>query len=297
MTGATGRHGNTGLVVARELRARGVPVRALVRHIDERCATIEETGASLVVGDLNERRSLVAALEGIESAYFSFPVSPGIVAAAANFASAGRETGLQRVVVNSMAPAMPESPSPLGRAQWLAEQIMEWSGVQRIVMRTAAFFMENLVLLHGRSLREEGVLRTSFGDSPMNWIAAEDVGRLAAALLVGPLEELDCDVFYPTGTARHTFPEVLTVLSKQLGRKLRLERLKPEEWARELAALSCHEAAINESMIEHITTLSVALSKRPSPPLNDWVERATGRPATDLAQFARLHRSALGGSV
>lgn len=46
--------------------------------------------------------------------------------------------------------AFPESPSPQGRAEWVAEQIFEWAGYGGTHLRVAAFFMENLLALYGR---------------------------------------------------------------------------------------------------------------------------------------------------
>jgi uncharacterized protein YbjT (DUF2867 family) len=52
--GGTGRHGGTGAYVARQLLKLGIPVRSLVRQIDDRARALEELGAEVVVGDLRE---------------------------------------------------------------------------------------------------------------------------------------------------------------------------------------------------------------------------------------------------
>jgi NAD(P)H dehydrogenase (quinone) len=48
--GAGGSHGATGNHVARQLLARGLPVRALVRRADERATELSELGADIAVG-------------------------------------------------------------------------------------------------------------------------------------------------------------------------------------------------------------------------------------------------------
>src|SRR5260221_11757079 len=99
ITGATGRHGGTGAHLARRLREAGRSVRALVHRLDERTAPLQALGAEIVVGDLHDRASLVPALEGVGLAYFTYPVTGGIVQAAANFAAAAlRVCGRPRVV-------------------------------------------------------------------------------------------------------------------------------------------------------------------------------------------------------
>src|SRR5258708_3390309 len=110
VVGATGRHGGTGGMVARSLLYLGIPVRGLARTVDARADELRAAGAELVFGDLNDRRSLVGLLDGIDTAYLTYPISGGIVNAAANFASAGRAAGLKRAVIMSMAPSHPQSP-------------------------------------------------------------------------------------------------------------------------------------------------------------------------------------------
>ena len=90
--GGTGRH------VAAELLKRGLPVRALVRRIDERSEALQAMGIHVVVGDFADYASLLAALESVEAAYFSYPVGAGLTEAAGLFAAAGRERDLQLVV-------------------------------------------------------------------------------------------------------------------------------------------------------------------------------------------------------
>lgn len=126
VTGAAGRVGGTGRHVAAELLKRGVPVRALVRRLDERSEALQALGIHPVVGDFADYASLLAALEDVEAAYFSYPVGAGLTEAAGLFAAAGRERELQVVVDLSLDAAFPESPSPQGRAEWVAERIFEW---------------------------------------------------------------------------------------------------------------------------------------------------------------------------
>jgi NAD(P)H dehydrogenase (quinone) len=51
VTGATGRVGGTGRHVAAELLRRGLPVRAMVRRIDERSEALRAMGIEVVVCD------------------------------------------------------------------------------------------------------------------------------------------------------------------------------------------------------------------------------------------------------
>jgi uncharacterized protein YbjT (DUF2867 family) len=182
VTGATGRHGGTGAYVARRLQQEGHRVRVLVRSRDERSEALARQQFDVHVGSLRDRSSLLPALDGVSHAAFCFPVDAGIVDAAASFSSAIREVDRSvRTVVMSMIPAQPNSPSHLGRAQWLAEEVMAWAGLDLCILRIAAFFYENIAVLHGASIREHGVIRNCFGEARSPWIAGEDAAELVVA--------------------------------------------------------------------------------------------------------------------
>src|SRR5882762_9811987 len=259
ITGATGRHGGTGVHLARRLREAGrsvralvrrldtrtaVPagrarrlreagrsVRALVRRLDERTAPLQALGAEIVVGDLHDRVSLVPALEGVGLAYFTYPVSGGIVEAAANFAAAARQVGGHpRVVVMSNGASHPESPSHFGRAHWLAEEVLGWAGLDLIILRIASFFYENVPTAHGRSIRDEGMIRNCFGDARLTWISGEDAAELGLVALLHPERFEGGMVQYPPGAELLSHAEVARVLSEELSRPIRFVPITREAW-------------------------------------------------------------------
>src|SRR5580704_4227048 len=206
VTGATGTQGGTCRAVAKLLLERGLPVRALVRTLDDRAEALRELGAEIAVGDFGNYQSLLAALEGVESAYFCYPVGAGIAEAAGFFAGAGRQQGLKRIVDLSLATTRVDSPSPQGRAQWVAEQIFEWAGFRGVHLRIAAFFMENVLLLDGNSIRRSGRIANSFGDKALSWISGEDVGAMAAELLINDAHASE-RILIAGGVERLTYSE------------------------------------------------------------------------------------------
>lgn len=285
--GATGRHGATGLTVVRALRQRDVPVRVLARTDDERVSSLRALGAEVAIGDLQDRRSLLAALDGVATAYFTYPIAGGVVTAAANFASAGREKGLRRVVVMSMAPAHPQSPSPLGRGQWLAEQVLEWAGFACIHLRIVALFFENLELLHRHDIEGDGVIRNAFADIPMGWMSGEDAGKLGVAALLHP-ERFEGVAVYPSAEVQLTPAEIADEIGAVLGRALRHETISREAWRDRLVALSARDGRINADMAEHIS--AVAASIRRSTPLNDLFRKVTGEHPMSLREMLATGR-------
>src|SRR5215813_10207172 len=93
VTGAAGRVGGVGGAVVEGLRRRGLPVRALVRHADERADALRATGAEVVVGDLTGAGDVARALAGCRRVYFGMSVSPPYLEATVTAAAVAREHG------------------------------------------------------------------------------------------------------------------------------------------------------------------------------------------------------------
>lgn len=292
VTGATGRHGGSGHAVALELLKLGVPVRALVRNIDARAEALRDRGVQLAVGDYGNYASLIAALEGVESAYFCYPVAAGINEAAGFFAAAGREQGLKRIVDLSLATTRKDSPSPQGRAQWVAEQIFEWVGFGGVHLRIAAFFMENVPLLDGWTIRNEGLIANPFGDKPLTWISAADVGALAAHLLVDGTQRER--IILAGGVQRLTYREIAQTITSVTGKTVEYSEISPEVWGERLRAAS--KAAgepVNERAIDHLIAQSIALKSAPPSPITDHVSVIVKRQPISFAEFVQNHITAL----
>ena len=93
VSGATGRTGGAAIA---ELIKMGRSVRAYVRTDGERAAALRRRGVEIAVGDLTDIDAIRPAMEGIRSAYFLYPIAPGILGAAAYFAQAAKEAGVTR---------------------------------------------------------------------------------------------------------------------------------------------------------------------------------------------------------
>ena len=290
VTGIRGGHGATGAAVARALAARGIPVRALVRGEGTRVEPLPP-GVEVAYGDLLDRRSLVPALQGVRAAYFAYPIANGIVEAAATFASAARATGLERIVVMSMAPAHPDSPSHLARAQWLAEELFTAQGLPCLALRIAAFFLENIELMHRDDILSDGVIRNSFADIPVSWIRGADAGRLAAIALIEPEKLGRESAVYPTGGERMSHAELAQHIERKLGRPVRHETISREAWHARLLRLGERNKHVNPGMAAHIATLAERV--RQVFPLNSTFEDAVGEKPKTIAEWVE-HEMDLG---
>ena len=110
----TGATGSTGRSTTETLVKQGVTVRALVHKEDERSARLRVAGAEIVVGDLLNLDDARRALEGVNAAYFVYPIHPGLIEASAYFVQAAKEAGVGAIVNMSQISARRESKKPCG---------------------------------------------------------------------------------------------------------------------------------------------------------------------------------------
>src|SRR5215475_13325892 len=193
---AGGRQGKTGRHVSEMLLARGVPVRAFVRKLDERSERLRWLGAEIFEGDFLDIRSVQRATKGVGAIYFAYPVQDGLTDATAIMALATREAKVDRLVNLVMLQSSPDAPTPRMRQNYLSEQVFEWAGIGAVHIR-ATIFYENVAAMVRQSLPAQGAVRLPWGseNTVLPLVAGEDVGRVAAGLLVRP--ELKAGTAYP----------------------------------------------------------------------------------------------------
>src|SRR5262249_2274523 len=73
------------------------------------------------------------------------------------------------------------------RQHWLAEQVLDWSGLPGVHLRPTVF-LENPFFLTGAaaSIARDGTLRLPFGTGRTSPVAARDVAEVAATILADP---------------------------------------------------------------------------------------------------------------
>ncbi|GAA2647417.1 NAD(P)H-binding protein [Nonomuraea recticatena] len=186
VTGAAGGpQGSTGRQVVDLLLERGEAVRAFVHSDDHRADELRKLGAEVVVGDLREISSVRPAVRGVRRAFFTYPVTAGLLDATGVFAAAAREEGVERVVEVSQLDAGPEAGTPRMRRHWVSEQVFDWAGVGAVHLRAAVFF-ENLAVVAAAGEGGELALPLGSRDTLLPLVAAADVARAGARLLLEP---------------------------------------------------------------------------------------------------------------
>ncbi|MFI6743155.1 NmrA family NAD(P)-binding protein [Nonomuraea sp. NPDC050451] len=296
ITGAAGEIGGVSRTMVDMLLEQGHPVRAFVRQDDERAHSLRQAGAEVFVGDLLNIADVTAALKGCRRIYFSMSLSPYYTDAVSLMAAAARAQGDIEVFVNiseyeqsfmtfeNMIAPEDERRSRLGglvadwspqqRAHWVAEQVLDWSGLPTVNVR-AAFFVENPILtwLALGSLADDE-LRLPFGHHRLAPIAAYDVAELCATILVDPAPHLSKS-YALTGPELKDMHEIAEDFGAVLGRKITYVPEDVETWNETYA-----DPAMGQfpHIAEHLKTLTRLIGGGGYRGVTDQLETLLGRP-------------------
>lgn len=180
-------------LVTERLRAQNVPVRVLIRREDERAAEVRALGAEGVTGDPTRPETVAAALNGVRRTYFGLSVSPDHLLAATVMATVAKAHGELDLLVNtsqmtvSQMTATSTAESHQQRLHWLAEQVLDWSGLPVVHVRPTTFLDNPLfTALAARSIRESGTLALPFGTGRTSPVAADVVAQVHHDAHEGP---------------------------------------------------------------------------------------------------------------
>jgi uncharacterized protein YbjT (DUF2867 family) len=284
----TGATGDTGRAAVRESIALGLDVHAMVHRKDERAAALEALGAEVVTGDLLEIDTIRAAMKDVDAAYLVWPVQPGLIIASVNFAQAAKETGVKTIINLSQRSANRDSASDSCRDTFIAEEILNWSGLPVIHLRPT-YFLEWLLYPWQLPYLHKGVLRLPVGNGRHSPIAADDQGRAIAALLKNPQGHIGTTIPL-SGPVEMDHTQMAAELSEALGREIVFQDLPIDEYCRSIEAMG-----VPPYVVQHLRGAMADYQVGRMSGADNNVEKLTGRRAMTVGEFASLHIDRLNG--
>jgi len=287
VTGAAGRVGGVGRAVVERLRSRGLPVRAMVHREDQRAAALRATGAEVVAGDLTVPTDVARAVEGCRRIYFGMSVSAPYLEATVIAAAVALERGDIEALVNISQMTVSQmsltnmTDSPQHRQHWLAEQVLNWSGLPVVHVRPTVF-LENPLFreLAAQSIARDDTIRLPFGAGRTSPVAAEDVAEVIAAILANPVTHVG-KVYELTGPKSQDMTGVAAEYSSALARKITYVDVPIEQWRDS----ELRDLKLPEYVFEHILTMARLHAANRYVRATHDVEAITGKPATGIRDF------------
>jgi uncharacterized protein YbjT (DUF2867 family) len=291
VTGAGGGVAGISPQVVTRLRDRGETVRAMVHHDDARADALRAQGADVVVGDLTNPADVFAAMSGVTRMFFNMSVSPDYLQATALACAMAKELDNLEVLVNmsqmtvSQMTVTSTEESKQQRLHWLAEHVINWSGIPAVHIRPTVLLENPLfATLAARSIRETGQLSLPFGTGRTSPIASSDVAEVVTTMLCAPRDHLGA-VYELTGPATLDIDELAAQYAQALGRPITAIRPPYEEWLQVL-----NEMGLPPYVQQHIATMArLHREGRYNRSTHDF-EDITGHPPQSVRQFLEQHR-------
>ena len=238
-----GATGVLGRPVVRRLLALGYAVRAMTRT-PQRAEDLAALGAEVVVGDLVDRASLVAACAGADRVLAAAHSLLGRGRYASEHVDAAghralidtaRSAGVQRFVYTSALGATATHPVDFFRTKQATEAYLKASGLAHVILRPTSFMEQHVHDFNGKGLLDKGrVQLIGPGTKRRNFVAGEDVAQFAVLALTaepapGPVLEI-------VGPGNFSNNEVAALYARLSGKALRVSHL-PAGVARVLSRL------------------------------------------------------------
>ncbi|KAK1563964.1 putative nucleoside-diphosphate-sugar epimerase protein [Colletotrichum navitas] len=184
VTLASGHIRGVGLRVVELSRELGVPVRAMVRLVNERSAQLRSLGAEVVADDLTKMEEVFPIVRGCRRIYLSISLSPQYVEVMAAAAGAARD--LELIINMSIYNVSFTSPYEATKSPQ-HEEIFNQSSVPVTHPQPTLFFRIPLLWdLVAASIQDLGKIRLPFGRGRFAPINSNDMAEVTAKVSLDP---------------------------------------------------------------------------------------------------------------
>ncbi|MEU0040082.1 NAD(P)H-binding protein [Streptomyces sp. NPDC006333] len=221
----TGATGNIGRELTRELTAKGVKLRVLVR--DPARATGLPARAERLVGDLDEPATLTPAFDGVDKLFL---LTPGIrIGHTAAAVAAAQAAGVGHIVHLSSFNVLGDPMPAMGRWHHEREENIRACGIPATFLRPGGFMTNALDWVP--TIREGDYVLDPVGPGRYAPIDPADIAAVAALALT---EDGHQDKEYVlTGDETFTVTEQVRVISETIGRDIEVREVTtPDEAVR-----------------------------------------------------------------
>ena len=265
----------------RALATRGVTVRALVRR-PEQAALVRGLGAAdALIGDIQDRKTIAAAMQGIRAIYYICPnMHPHEIAIGEMMIEAAQQAGVKHFVYHSVLHPQIES-MPHHWAKLRVEERLFESGLPFTILQPTAY-MQNILAQQQRIL-QDGVYPLPYRTGArLSLVDLADVGEAAAIVLTQPGH---CYATYELcGTRPLSQDEVATAISKQIGRDVHPQVVDLADWREQArrSGLGPYQIDILSCMFRYYDAFGLVGNAN----VLGWL---LGRSPTNLSEF--IHRS------
>jgi len=274
VTGATGLNGRE---LIRQLSARGIALRALVRSVAKAAELSSLPGVGVVIGDMARPETLPAALRDVDRAMLISSSDPAMLEVQSNFIAAAAKAGVKHVV--KLSGIMPDLDSPFrfARMHGEIEKRLEASGMAYTHLRAGEFMPAYFRQVP--SIVAKGLLFLPMENAKIASIDVGDIAEVAATVLTSSGHE---GKIYPlTGPEALSMVQVAEKLSAATGNSIRYVNVPPDDAKK--AQLS---ADVPPYLADALAELFAERRKGKEAQVSPIVQTLLGRRPTSFDEFA-----------
>jgi uncharacterized protein YbjT (DUF2867 family) len=283
LTLVVGATGNTGSGVAASLLGEGRAVRALVRD-PAKAESLEESGADLVAGDLDDPGTLTSGLlDGVTRVYFCTWNGPTALQQWKNFRDVVASSGARPHIVRHSAFGAPQS-RIISELQE-AEEDLKASGLPWTILQPT-FFMQN-VMMTAPTVKEQDTIYWDWGEGRAGMIDVRDIVDSAVGALTSEGRELEGESFVLTGPRSIGFVDVAEILSGVLGKDVSYVPVSHEAAGEAMLGMG-----LPEWIVEGFAELAEGFTNGFADLTTDNVEKLAGHAPRDFERFANDFKQA-----
>jgi len=281
LTGVTGK---TGGETAKQLLAKGVKIRALVRN-PARAEDLRSAGVELVVGDIGDAAVVRQALQGVTKALLVLPNGKTQQANEQQFTDLAKAAGVKHLVKMSSMEAVAHAETPIPRAHWAVEEYIRASGIPWTMVKPN-FFMQNL-LGSANSIKTQKKFSLPMGEGTTGMADIRDIAAVCVEVLTG--EGHTGQSYEITGPEVLTFHDVAARFSAVLGEKIDYVPMPMDQFRQRMTGVlePWHLNAVCE-LFREIAEIGIDHT-------TDTFRRLMGREPRSVTQFVSDHSAAFRG--
>jgi uncharacterized protein YbjT (DUF2867 family) len=273
----TGATGTIGCDVARRLSAKGVSVRARVR---DQAKARKQFGSNiaLVPFDFENEKTFSEALEGVEKVFLLPPLLPNQLEVMNAFVDAAKRPGVRHIVKLSAIGIDDETQPMAVKGHAANEQHIRESGLEFTFLRPNSFMQNFITYFPPRN----GAIYLPWGTGTASFVDTRHIASVAAKALTS--DGHGGRIYTLTGPATLGIAEVALILSEVTGREFNYVDV-PEAAARD----GMLQAGVPQWQVELVMELHAVNKQNRWSAVTSDIEKVTGTPPTDFAQFASDH--------
>jgi uncharacterized protein YbjT (DUF2867 family) len=277
LTGVTGK---TGGETAKQLLAKGVKFRAIVRNVDK-AADLKAAGVELIAGDLGDAETVKRALNGASKALLILPNGKTQQANEQQFTDLAKAAGLKHLVKMSSMEAVAHAETPIPKAHWAVEEYIRASGLPWTMVKPN-FFMQNL-LSSANSIKTSNRFSLPMGEGTTGMADIGDIAAVCVEVLTG--QGHAGKSYEITGPEVLTFHDAAARFSTVLGRKIEYVPMPMDAFRQRMTGVlePWHLNAVCE-LFREIAEIGLDHT-------TDTFRRLMGREPRSLSQFVHDHRA------